>query len=191
MEIVFATHNLNKLEEIKAALPSGFVLRSLTDIGCMEDIPETGDTLAENAAIKANHVTQTYGLNCFSDDTGLLINALHGAPGVYSARYAGPQKNAKDNMAKVLMELEAASDRSAYFQTVIHLNWQGEAHYFVGEVHGKIIQEKRWDEAFGYDPIFVPEGYEKTFAELPLSIKNQISHRGKAFQKLIAFLKSY
>ena len=190
MEIVFATHNLNKLEEIKAALPLGFVLRSLTDIGCTEDIPETGDTLAEYAAIKANHVTKTYGLNCFSDDTGLLINALHGAPGVYSARYAGPQKNAEDNMAKVLMELEEASDRSAYFQTVIHLNWQGEAHSFDGEVHGKIIHEKRGDGGFGYDPIFVPEGYEKTFAELPLSIKNQISHRGKAFQKLMAFLKS-
>ena len=122
MEIVFATHNLNKLEEIKAALPSGFVLRSLTDIGCTEDIPETGGTLAENAAIKANHITQNYGLNCFSDDTGLLINALNGAPGVYSARYAGPQKSAEDNMAKVLMALEDASDRSAYFQTVIHLN---------------------------------------------------------------------
>ncbi|MEM8765329.1 MAG: non-canonical purine NTP diphosphatase [Bacteroidota bacterium] len=190
MEIVFATHNLNKLEEIKAALPSGFVLRSLTDIGCTEDIPETGSTLAENAALKANHVTQTYGFDCFSDDTGLLINALHGAPGVYSARYAGPQKNAMDNMAKVLKELEDASDRTAYFQTVIHLNWQGGSHEFVGEVHGKIIDEKRGEGGFGYDPIFMPEGYDKTFAELPLSIKNQISHRGKAFQKLTAFLKS-
>ncbi|MEL6306089.1 MAG: RdgB/HAM1 family non-canonical purine NTP pyrophosphatase, partial [Bacteroidota bacterium] len=164
--------------------------RSLTDIGCTEDIPETGDTLAENAAIKANHVTQTYGLNCFSDDTGLLITALNGAPGVYSARYAGPQKNAEENMDKVLMELKETSDRSAYFQTVIHLNWKGQAHSFVGEVHGKIIREKRGDGGFGYDPIFVPEGYEQTFAELPLSIKNQISHRGKAFQKLMAFLKS-
>lgn len=189
MKIVFATHNPNKLQEVKELLPSHIKLLSLDDIGCFEEIPETGKTLEENAKIKADHVTENYGFDCFSDDTGLLIDALDGAPDVYSARYAGPQKNASDNMTKVLRELEGIRDRSAHFKTVIHLNLEGKAHTFKGIVEGTITEKVIGDGGFGYDPIFKPKGFSKTFGELPLDIKNEISHRGKATQKLVAFLE--
>ncbi len=189
MKIVFATHNPNKLKEVKELLPSNIILLSLDDIGCFEEIPETGKTLEENAKIKADHITKQYGLDCFSDDTGLLIDALDGAPGVYSARYAGPKKNASDNMAKVLKKLDGIQNRSAHFKTVIHLNLAGEAHSFKGVVEGTITEKAIGTGGFGYDPIFKPEGFSKTFGELPLDIKNEISHRGRAIQKLVSFLE--
>nr|WP_299340767.1 non-canonical purine NTP diphosphatase [Allomuricauda sp.] len=189
MDLVFATHNQNKLEEVRAILPKTITLRSLDDIGCHEEIPETGETLAENAKIKADYVTQTYGLDCFSDDTGLLIDALNGAPGVYSARYAGNQKNAQDNMAKVLSELENVDERTARFKTVIHLNIKGQSYLFEGTVEGLITKVQEGLGGFGYDPIFKPFGFDKTFGELPASVKNSISHRGKAIHELAEFLK--
>ncbi len=190
MKLVFATHNLKKLEEVKEILPDTFELLSLDDIGCHEEIPETGDTLEANAKLKADFVTQKYGLDCFSDDTGLLIDALDGAPGVYSARYAGEQKNSEDNMNKVLSLLEEKSNRDAHFKTAIHLNFHGKSYVFDGTVHGKITTEKRGKGGFGYDPIFIPENYAETFGQLSASIKNSISHRGRAIQKLLAFLKN-
>ncbi|MEM9363791.1 MAG: non-canonical purine NTP diphosphatase [Bacteroidota bacterium] len=190
MKLVFATHNSKKLEEVRQILPVSFELLSLDDIGCYEEIPETGDTLEENAKLKADHVTRTYGLDCFSDDTGLLIDALNGAPGVYSARFAGEEKNAEANMDKALTLLKAKSNRNAHFKTVIHLNLQRETHVFEGTVHGEIIKERRGTEGFGYDPIFKPKGYQGTFGQLSAKIKNEISHRGKAIQKLMEFLKN-
>lgn len=189
MKLVFATHNDHKLKEVQQLLPKNIELVSLKDIECFDEIPETGDTLEENAKIKADYVTQTYDLDCFSDDTGLLVDALNGAPGVYSARYAGAQKSAKDNMAKLLTELKGANNRSAHFKTVVHLNLQGESHTFDGVVEGKITINAHGDGGFGYDPIFKPDGYDKTFGELPSETKNAISHRGRAIQKLVEFLK--
>ncbi len=188
MKLVFATHNQNKFNEVKALLPSHIELVSLTDIGCHDEIPETAETLKGNAKIKADYVTRTYGLNCFADDTGLIVDALNGAPGVYSARYAGEQKNAQDNMNKLLSELKGVENRSARFQTSIALNIDRETIYFEGFVEGKITTSKSGEQGFGYDPIFQPEGYQKTFAELPLKVKNLISHRGKAIQKLVTYL---
>ncbi|MEO9511395.1 MAG: non-canonical purine NTP diphosphatase [Flavobacteriaceae bacterium] len=190
MKIVFATHNQNKLKEVLELLPSEIQLLSLNDIGCFDEIPETGKTLEENAKIKADYVTTTYGFDCFSDDTGLLIDALSGAPGVYSARYAGEQKNAKDNMAKVLLELNGNTNRNAHFKTVIHLNLKSECFSFEGAVHGSITAREYGNNGFGYDPIFRPEGHDKTFGELPSEIKNAISHRGMAVNNLIAFFKN-
>ncbi|MEX0313059.1 MAG: non-canonical purine NTP diphosphatase [Allomuricauda sp.] len=190
MKIVFATHNENKLHEVRKLLPENIELLSLRDIGCLEEIPETGTTLEENAKIKADHVTQNYGFDCFSDDTGLLIDALEGAPGVYSARYAGHQKNAQDNMAKVLDELQGKSDRDAHFKTVVHLNLNCESVVFEGIVNGEITKEQHGTGGFGYDPIFKPKGFDQTFGELSLEIKNSISHRAKAVQKLVEFLKN-
>ncbi len=190
LEIVFATHNTNKLEEVRKLLPKEIQLLSLADIGCSEDIPETGDTLDANAKIKADYVTQTYGYNCFSDDTGLLVDILDGAPGVYSARYAGTQKNAGDNMDLVLAQLKGGSNRNAHFKTVIHLNFQGQSYVFDGVVNGTITETKMGSGGFGYDSIFKPEGYQQTFGELPLKIKNTVSHRAKAVQKLVEFLKN-
>ncbi|TAI49124.1 non-canonical purine NTP diphosphatase [Flagellimonas allohymeniacidonis] len=189
MKLVFATHNQNKIEEVRAILPDTFTLLSLDDIGCTEEIPETGETLAENAKIKADYVTQTYGLNCFSDDTGLIIDALNGAPGVYSARYASEHKNAKDNMTKVLEELKDEYSRTARFKTIVHLNLMGESHVFEGAVEGWITKQMQGSGGFGYDPIFRPEGYDQTFGELPTKVKNTISHRGRAIQSLVEFLK--
>lgn len=190
MKLVFATHNDHKLKEVQQLLPDSIELLSLHDIGCFDEIPETGATLEENAKIKADFVTQTYGFNCFSDDTGLLIDALDGRPGVFSARYAGEGKNAQDNMVKVLKELEGQTDRNAHFKTVIHLNWNGEPYVFEGIVEGEITHTQYGEGGFGYDPIFKPLGYERTFGELPPETKNVISHRGKAVQKLVAFLKN-
>lgn len=189
MKLVFATHNDNKLKEVQQLLPENIELLSLKDVECFDEIPETGDTLEENAKIKADFVTQTYGLDCFSDDTGLLVNALDGAPGVYSARYAGEQKKASDNMAKLLSELEGGTDRSAHFKTVVHLNLKGESFTFDGIVKGQITTEQHGKGGFGYDPIFRPDGYNKTFGELPPETKNTIGHRGRAIQKLVEFLK--
>ncbi len=189
LKIIFATHNQNKLNEVRNLLSENFQILSLEDIGCVEEIPETGKTLEENAKIKADHVTKNFGFDCFSDDTGLLVDALGGAPGVYSARYAGNQKNAKDNMAKLLNELKDKSQRDAHFKTVIHLNFNGENHVFEGVVNGSILEKEFGADGFGYDPIFKPEGFDQTFGELPLEVKNSVSHRAKAVQKLVEFLK--
>ncbi|RIV68447.1 non-canonical purine NTP diphosphatase [Flagellimonas aequoris] len=190
MKLVFATHNDHKLKEVQQLLPNSIELLSLHDIGCFDEIPETGATLEENAKIKADFVTQTYGFNCFSDDTGLLIDALDGRPGVFSARYAGEGKNAQDNMVKVLKEMKDQTDRNAHFKTVIHLNWNGEPYVFEGIVEGEITHTQYGEGGFGYDPIFKPLGYDSTFGELPPETKNVISHRGKAVEKLVAFLKN-
>ncbi len=189
MQLVFATHNQNKLEEVKKLMPSHIHLVSLLEIGCTEDIPEIGKTLEENAQIKANYVTENYQLPCFADDTGLLVNALNGAPGVYSARYAGAGKHAQDNMNKLLKELASSTDRSAYFKTIIALNLHNETHLFEGIAEGEITFETAGVDGFGYDPIFKPIGYKETFAQLSLKTKNSISHRGKAIQKLMDHLK--
>ena len=188
MKIVFASNNPNKVKEIQLLLPESIELVGLADIGCTEDIPETADTLEGNAILKANYVTEKYGLNCFADDTGLEINALHGEPGVYSARYAGEQKNAEDNMNKVLENLSESIDRSAQFKTVIALNLGGKQHLFTGIVKGEITQEKKGGNGFGYDPIFKAQGQDKTFAELTALEKASCSHRAIAVQQLIKFL---
>ncbi|WP_036385498.1 non-canonical purine NTP diphosphatase [Muricauda sp. MAR_2010_75] len=190
MKLVFATHNDHKLKEVQQLLPKSIELLSLKDIQCFDEIPETGETLEENAKIKADFVTQTYGLDCFSDDTGLLVDALDGNPGVYSARYAGEQKNAEDNMTKLLSELEGKENRQAHFKTAIHLNFEGESYVFDGIVKGNITTGKRGSGGFGYDPIFKPEGFTQTFGELPPNTKNAISHRGRAIEKLANFLKN-
>ena len=189
MKLVFASNNKNKIAEIQQLLPSTITILSLEDIGCLEEIPETASTIEGNAILKANYVTQKYGYNCFADDTGLEIDALNGAPGVYSARYAGEQKNADDNMNKVLEALENISNRNAHFKTVIALNINQEQHLFTGIAKGKIIQEKIGNHGFGYDPIFQPKEIEKTFAELTMEEKSRYSHRAKAVQLLVTFLE--
>ncbi|MQP25791.1 non-canonical purine NTP diphosphatase [Flavobacterium sp. LMO8] len=189
MKLVFASNNKNKILEIQALVPNTIQIVSLEDIGCTEDIPETADTIEGNAILKANYVTEKYGYDCFADDTGLEVHALNGAPGVYSARYAGEQKDANDNMDKLLSELKDKSNRKANFKTVIALNLNGKQNLFSGIVNGKIIEEKIGTNGFGYDPIFVADGFEKTFAELSMEEKSTISHRGIAVQKLIDFLQ--
>ena len=188
MELVFATHNQGKLLEVQRLLPKSIKLLSLKDISCHEEIPETGDTLEENALAKAEYVTSRYGYNCFADDTGLLVDALNGAPGVLSARYSGPQKDPKANMAKLLGALGGVENRKARFKTVIALILQGKTNFFTGIAEGTITEEKRGEKGFGYDPIFLPLGEEHTFAEMSLSEKNQISHRAKALKKLTKYL---
>lgn len=182
MKLVFATHNTNKLLEVKPLLPPNIELLSLTDIGCTEEIEETGSTLEENAYIKARYVQSVYGLNCFADDSGLEINALNGAPGVISARYAGPQKNNEANIKKVWENLERHTNKRAQFRTVIAACIDGKEWDCEGIVRGELIHEKRGKGGFGYDPIFIPEGYSLTFAELGNDIKNRISHRAIATQ---------
>ncbi|REH01937.1 non-canonical purine NTP diphosphatase [Flavobacterium aquicola] len=191
MKIVFATNNKNKIREIQSMLPPSIEIISLESIGCYEDIPETANTIEGNAVLKANYVTQKFGYDCFADDTGLEVDALDGEPGVFSARYAGEQKSAEDNMDKLLLNLENKDSRKAQFKTVIALNIKGEQHLFAGIARGEITKEKIGDQGFGYDPIFKPEGYLETFAQLSLETKNTISHRGKATQKLLAFLNEY
>lgn len=188
MKIVFATNNANKIFEIQSMLPKNIEIVSLESIGCHEDIPETSDTIEGNAIMKANYVTEKYGYDCFADDTGLEVDALNGAPGVYSARYAGEQKSAEDNMDKLLANLENAANRDAQFKTVITLNLNGKQYLFTGIARGVITAEKAGGKGFGYDPIFRPEGYQETFAQLSLETKNAISHRGKATRELIGFL---
>ena len=202
MNIVFATNNQHKLDEIRGILGDGFEIVSLNDIGCHEDIPETGKTLEENALQKAQYVYEHYHVNCFADDTGLEVDALNGAPGVYSARYAGGEgHDSEANMTKLLHELGNNNNRKARFRTVIALIEKKDVcpcgctsvkkvHQFEGIVNGEIIREHRGGEGFGYDPIFQPEGYDKTFAELGMDIKNTISHRARATQKLAEYLKT-
>jgi XTP/dITP diphosphohydrolase len=200
MKVVFATNNQHKLSEIRQILGNSIEVLSLKDIGCNVDIPETGETLEENALLKAQYVYDHYHIDCFADDTGLEVDALNGAPGVYSARYAAigcdaTSSQSKDhdseaNMTRLLRELGENNNRHARFRTVIALIQQGEVHEFEGIVNGQIIRERRGGEGFGYDPIFQPDGYDQTFAELGLDIKNQISHRARATAKLCEFLKS-
>lgn len=188
MKLVFASNNKNKIAEIQSMLPESIKILSLEDINCLEDIPETADTIEGNAILKANYVTQKYGYDCFADDTGLEVTALNGEPGVYSARYAGEQKNADDNMNKLLDALKNEENRSAQFKTVITLNLNGKQYLFTGIAKGEITLTKTGTNGFGYDPIFKPENFNKTFAELPLETKNTIGHRGKAVKQLIDFL---
>jgi XTP/dITP diphosphohydrolase len=189
MKIVFATHNANKLKEVRAHLADRYEVLGLNDVDCHEEIPETGQTLEENALIKARYVFDNYGLDCFADDTGLMVDVLNGAPGVYSARYAGEHGDSEANMTKLLRELEGISDRTARFVTVIALVRKGHRdEVFYGKVEGQITTERSGKDGFGYDPIFRPEGYDITFAEMALTEKNQISHRGKAVAQLVDFL---
>ena len=189
MKLVFASNNKNKIQEIQALVPNTIQIVSLEEIGCTEDIPETADTIEGNAILKANYVTEKYGYDCFADDTGLEVETLNGAPGVYSARYAGEQKDANDNMDKLLSELSDKPNRKANFKTVIALNLNGKQNLFTGIINGKIIDKKIGTNGFGYDPIFVADEYEKTFAELTMEEKSTISHRGIAVKELILFLQ--
>ncbi len=188
MELIFATGNPNKIKEVAHLLGNTFKVGSLTDINCPTDLPETHETLEENAIEKASYVYDNYKKNCFSEDTGLEVAALNGEPGVYSARYAGGQKDNQANMNLLLSKLEGEEDRSARFRTVIALILDGTIHTFEGIVNGKIITERRGKEGFGYDPIFVPDGYKTTFAEMQMGEKSRISHRGRAVAKLVEFL---
>ncbi len=193
-KIVFATNNKNKLAEIREMLEgSGIEIVSLADIGCHDDIPETSDTLEGNALQKARYIHEKYKMSCFADDTGLEVDALGGAPGVYSARYAGGEgHDSEANMAKLLANLEDKADRRARFRTVVALildEEQGREELFEGIVTGEIIRERRGGEGFGYDPVFRPDGYDRTFAELGREVKNKISHRAKAVAKLVDYLK--
>jgi XTP/dITP diphosphohydrolase len=190
MKLVFASHNQNKVNEIKSLLPDTFEILSLTEIGFNEEIEETGLTLDENSKIKAQTVFEKTGYFCFADDTGLEIEALNYEPGVFSARYAGNQKNDSDNIEKVLLNLQGITNRNARFRTVITLLIGQEEYSFEGRVDGKIIMEKRGEFGFGYDPIFIPENESITFAEMSMEEKNQFSHRARAFLKMIEFLKN-
>lgn len=187
-KLVFATNNAHKLEEIRAMLNEKVEILSLTDINCHVDIPETADTLEGNAYLKAKYIYTHYGLDCFADDTGLEVEALDGAPGVYSARYAGDGHDSQANMQKLLKEMEEKNNRKAQFRTVISLIEKGEERRFEGVVKGEITMERRGDSGFGYDPIFQPEGFDETFAELGSEIKNKISHRAKAVEALCNYL---
>ncbi|MDN3493110.1 non-canonical purine NTP diphosphatase [Winogradskyella bathintestinalis] len=188
MQLVFATNNLNKLKEVQAILPPHIKLLSLNDIACLEDIPETQSTIEGNAVQKADYLKKQYGYDCFADDTGLEVEALNGDPGVFSARYAGPQRNAEDNIDKLLSELKNNTNRKAQFKTVIALHYKGKLHTFTGICKGEITNQIHGDGGFGYDPIFKAEGYDKTFSEISLDVKNKIGHRGKAVAQLIDFL---
>ncbi|MCM5663807.1 non-canonical purine NTP diphosphatase [Galbibacter mesophilus] len=190
MKLVFATHNLNKLAEVKAMLPDSIELLSLDDIGCTEEIEENGKTIEENAAIKANYVFEKYNYNCFADDTGLEVESLDGAPGVHSARYAGEQKNDSDNIDKLLKELKDSDKRSARFKTVISLRTDRERIIFNGIVNGVITEKRKGKNGFGYDPVFQPEGMQLTFAELSSEEKNKMSHRARAMEQLIDYLNT-
>lgn len=189
-KLVFATNNAHKLEEVAAILSDKVELLSLNDINCHTDIPETADTLEGNALLKSSFIYKNYSLDCFGDDTGLEVEALGGAPGVYSARYAeGEGHDAQANMWKLLHEMEGKENRKAQFRTAISLLLDGKEYLFEGVIKGEIIREKRGNSGFGYDPVFMPEGYDQTFAELGSEIKNKISHRALAVQKLCEFLQ--
>ncbi|MGB1019614.1 MAG: non-canonical purine NTP diphosphatase [Flavobacteriaceae bacterium] len=189
MKLVFATHNKNKIKEIVPLLPPFFELVSLDDLGCHEEIPETGKTLEENALIKASYVKTHFGLNCFADDSGLEVLALGGAPGVYSARYAGASKSDRQNIDKLLSEMQNITQREAQFRTVIALLLNNNNYFFEGIVKGSILDQPRGQGGFGYDPVFRPEGYTDSFGILPSAVKNQISHRARAVTKMLDFLK--
>ena len=188
MKLIFATHNQHKVEELKKLLPSNISILSLTDINCHEEIEETGTTLEENAKLKANFIKYKYGLDCFADDSGLEVDALGGSPGVYSARYAGHEKNNEDNIKKIWKELRDKDSTKAQFRTVIAASFDSKISIYEGKVIGNLIFEKRGNHGFGYDPIFIPEGYTKTFAELGDAVKNKISHRALATQKFLVEL---
>ncbi|HNY63168.1 MAG TPA: non-canonical purine NTP diphosphatase [Bacteroidales bacterium] len=190
MEIVFATQNKHKLEEIQKIVGDQYKIISLTELNFFEDIPETENTLVGNALMKARFIHKKFHCNCFADDTGLEIDALHGAPGVYSARYAGPACSFEDNMRKVLSQMEGISNRKAQFKTVIALILDNKEYLFEGSVSGTILEKKSGTQGFGYDPIFLPDGYNESFAEMSAELKNRISHRAVATQKLTQFLHS-
>lgn len=187
MQLIFATHNAHKLEEIQSLLNNSFELLSLSDVGFYEEIPEDFETLKENALQKANTVYTRFNVDCFADDSGLEIDALNGRPGVHSAHYAG-ERNAEANIDKVLKEMNGIKERNARFRTVISLIHSGEAYFFEGIIEGKIGESRSGDSGFGYDPIFIPEGQDRSFAEMPLEEKNTQSHRGRAFEKFVKFL---
>jgi XTP/dITP diphosphohydrolase len=187
-QLVFATNNRHKLDEVAAKVGDRLQLLSLDDIGCRDDIPETGHTFRENASLKSHYIHQKYHLDCFGDDSGLEIDALDGEPGVYSARYAGTHGDHDANMDKVLALLAGQRNRKARFRTVISLLWNGGEHFFEGTVEGTIRHERSGAKGFGYDPIFQPDGYSITFAEMTMEEKNRISHRGRAVELLIRFL---
>ena len=190
MKIVFATNNPNKLKEIQSLIPKEIEIISLKEIGCNEDIPETGDTLEANAFQKAHYIKDNFNYDCFADDTGLEIDELNGDPGVYSARYAGPERNANANMNKVLNELKGKKNRKAQFRTAIALILKGEEHLFEGKVEGYISKDKQGNEGFGYDPIFIPENNIRSFAQMSMQEKGAISHRGRAVKKLVTYLNN-
>jgi XTP/dITP diphosphohydrolase len=190
MQLIFATHNKNKLKEVKCLMPSAITLLSLDDINFKNEIEETSATIEGNALLKAQTIYKQTGRNCFADDSGLLVDALNGAPGVYSARYAGEQKNNEDNLQKLLFDLRNIETRDAHFKTVMALIIDGKEYQFEGIVTGKIISEKIGINGFGYDPIFLPDGYTETFAQLSSEIKNTISHRARALQKMLAFINT-
>ncbi len=190
-EIVFASHNLHKIEEIRAIIGPDFVLKGLVDLDCHEDIPEPYETLEANALAKAGYVAEHYNVDCFADDTGLEVDALNGLPGVHSARYAGLEKDSGKNMQKLLDELRDTGDRKARFRTVIALVMGGIHYFFEGVAKGKITCKPSGRQGFGYDPVFMPEGYSKTFADMPAEEKNKISHRKRAIAKLAAFLQQH
>lgn len=188
-QIVFATNNKNKLREIREIMKGFYEVLSLDDIGCHEEIVEDADTIEGNAKIKADFVTNNYHVDCFADDTGLEVEALNGAPGVYSARYAGEHCSYQDNVNKMLNAMKGKTNRKAAFHTVIVLNLDGKSYTFEGRCDGQILESQRGTDGFGYDPIFMPDGFNQTFAEMSHDNKNAISHRGRAMQKLIAFLR--
>ncbi|GAA4516489.1 non-canonical purine NTP diphosphatase [Sphingobacterium thermophilum] len=188
IELVFATNNAHKLEEVQAIVGEKIRIKSLRDIDCHDDIPETGDTFQENARQKTDYLVQKYGVNCFGDDSGLEVDALHGEPGVYSARYSGTRDMEK-NIDLLLEKLGDSEDRKARFRTVISLYLDGEQYFFEGAIEGKIIHERKGEKGFGYDPVFIPDGYDKTFAEMSAEEKNSISHRAIAVSKMAEFLK--
>jgi len=190
LELVFATNNAHKLEEVQAIVGDKFVLKSLSDIGCQDDIPETGVTFQENAKQKTDYLVDKYGLYCFGDDSGLEIDALNGEPGVYSARYSG-SRDMEKNIDLVLEKLGDNPNRTARFKTVISLYFNEQQHFFEGAIEGQIIKERKGEKGFGYDPIFIPNGYDETFAEMSSEEKNAISHRAIAVSKLAEFLKNY
>lgn len=190
MQLVFATNNLNKLKEVQSLIPDHIKLLSLKDIGCFEDVPETQNTIEGNAIQKAEYIKEHYGYDCFADDTGLEVEALNNEPGVFSARYAGPQRDANDNMDLLLNNLKEKPNRNAQFKTVVSLHLNGELKTFTGICKGEITLDKKGNHGFGYDPIFMPNGYAETFAEIDLKLKNEIGHRGKAVALLVEFLNA-
>ena len=189
-ELIFATNNIHKLQEIRAILDGDFIIRSLAEVNCFDEIPETGNTLQANAEIKARYIEDKYHCNCFADDTGLEVECLQGAPGVFSARYAGEDCNSEKNIDKLLLAMEGESNRLAQFRTVIALIENNELFLFEGIIKGRIANERFGTGGFGYDSVFIPEGYDKTFAELSAEVKNTISHRAIASKKLVAYLMS-
>lgn len=190
-QLIFATHNKNKLIEVKELLSGIYEVVSLNEVDIVEEIPETGETLNENASIKSHYVKAKLNIDCFADDTGLEVDVLNGAPGVYSARYAGEEASYEQNVEKLLREMNGEFNRSARFRTVISLLLEGKEYFFEGKVEGEILRMRRGTGGFGYDPVFLPKGYNETFSEMSLEEKNKISHRAKAVQKLVAFLKGY